>query len=181
MITYSLVANVSISTMFISGIIPGLLIGAAYVIVEIILYHDVEKGEKKSIPLKEYWKAFVDAVWALGMPLIVLGGIYAGIFTPTEAAAISCVYTLIVSIFIYKEMKLSDIPKVIRDSAKSTATILFIISLASPFAWLMTNAAHKIIANAILSLDNKFLIFLLINFILLVLGCFMKLSQLSCW
>lgn len=176
MITYSVTANVSIITMFIAGFFPGFLLVAAYILVHQILFWKTEKQESGRIPMIEYWKSFLDAVWALGMPIIILGGIYGGIFTPTEAGAVACVYALFVALFIYKEVCLRDIPKIISKSAKTTAAMLIIIAFASPFAWFMTSLGiPRIIANAIISnFDSKIVIFLLINVFLLFLGCFME-------
>lgn len=175
MVTYAVTASVSVSSMFIGGLVPGIMLVLTYIIVHQILYRHTEKMNSSKLKGSDYIKAFLDAIWALGMPIIILGGIYSGIFTPTESAAVACVYSLIVAIYVYKDITFKDVPTIILKSAKSSAAILFIISLAAPFAWLMTSLGiPKIIANSILQVDNKIIIFLIINAFLLFLGCFME-------
>ena len=175
MVTFAVTASCSVSAMFMGGIIPGILMALVMIIVHLFKYRHVEKPATGKLTGKEAWRTFVNAIWALGMPLIILGGIYGGIFTPTEAGCVACVYSLIVALFIYRDMKPRDVPKIFLESAISTAAILFIVALASPFAWLMTNAGvPRLIAGYILDLDNKILILLVMNIFLLFLGCFME-------
>ena len=175
MVTYAVVAGVSVSTMFMAGIIPGVLLAMVMVLVSEFKYHKVEKISQERLTIKEFWNTFVDAIFALGMPLIILGGIYGGVFTPTEAAAVACVYSLVIAIYVYKDIGWTDVPGILAKSAKSSAAVLVIIGFASSFAWLMTSAGVPgIIAQGILSFTNRFVIFLLINLFLLFLGCFME-------
>jgi C4-dicarboxylate transporter DctM subunit len=139
MITYGVCASVSVSTMFLAGLIPGILITVGYITVELIRYGRLERGHKEKLPRGAVWDSFKKALLALGMPLIILGGIYGGFFTPTEAAVVSCFYALIVSGVVYKEIRWKDLPGILYTSAKSTAMILFILCMASGYAWLMTN------------------------------------------
>ena len=97
---------------------------------------DLQTKEKASG--KERWQAFKDAFWGLLMPIIILGGIYGGIFTPTEAAAVAVVYGLIIGVFVYKTVKLKELYKIFVDSASTTATIMFITACASLFAYVLT-------------------------------------------
>lgn len=173
MITFAVTASISISTMFLAGIVPGLMLALGFVIVEILCHTKYEKGEKTKLQKGELFHAFKNAVWALGMPVIILGGIYGGIFTPTEAAAVSCIYASVVSVFVYREVRPGDLVKMFYDSVKNTAQIMFILCLASGYAWLMANfGIIKVISGVIIGLGNKFLILLTVNVILLILGCF---------
>jgi C4-dicarboxylate transporter DctM subunit len=137
MITYGVCASVSVSTMFLAGLIPGILITVGYITVELIRYGRLERGHKEKLPRGAVWDSFKKALLALGMPLIILGGIYGGFFTPTEAAVVSCFYALIVSGVVYKEIRWKDLPGILYTSAKSTAMILFILCMASGYAWLI--------------------------------------------
>lgn len=175
MVTYATTAGASVGAMFMGGIVPGILLALVMIAVSFGLYRKVELPAAGKITWKERWKIFVQAIWALGMPLIILGGIYGGVFTPTEAGCVACVYSVLVALFIYRDIQLRDLPKIFIDSAISTAAILFIIALASPFAWLMTSAGVPgAIASAILSLNNKYVILVIMNLFLLFLGCFME-------
>lgn len=176
MVVWAVMANVSITRLFLAGVIPGILMAIALSLVSYII------ARKRNIPKSgsEFsWKATFDAlkdgVWALMSPVIVLGGIYGGYFTPTEAAAISVVYGLIVGLFIYKDLKVSEIPAILITSVKTTTMVVFVISVASLFGWIMANNnIAQIIANAILSIStNKIVVLLLINILLLILGCIM--------
>ena len=173
MITYGVTASVSISTMFLCGIIPGILMAVGYVIVELIKYRKIEPAHRGKLEKGALGKAFVSAIPALGMPVIILGGIYGGIFTPTEAAAISCIYALIVSGLVYRELPFKNLFKLFRNAAVNTAQILFILCMAASYAWMMTQfGLIKTIADLLLNIGNKYLILLVVNVILLILGCF---------
>jgi C4-dicarboxylate transporter DctM subunit len=176
MVTYAVTASVSVGTMFIAGIVPGLFLAAVLCIVNVVLNKKYDEADKSRTTFKELISAFFEALLALIMPLIILGGIYGGLFTPTEAAAVSCIYSLFISIFVYKELKFSDLYKIFYKSAVSSAVVLFVVSLSAPFGWFMTNQnIPTAIATSVLGLfTNKYVLLLVINFILLFLGMFLE-------
>ena len=177
MVTYGVVAGASIGAMFMAGIIPGVLVGLALMIASYLICKKSGYGigEGKFSP-KEAFIALKDAFWAILMPVIILGGIYGGYFTPTEAAAIAVAYGFIVGFFIYKELKILDLKDIFLNSAVSTATVMIIIAAASVFGWVLT--AERIpdaVAVGFTKLtDNPIVYMLLINVMLLIVGTFME-------
>lgn len=174
MVTYAVIANVSVGALFLAGFIPALFMIAAMFLV--IFITAKRMGISACKDETSLGKAFARSIGALVMPVIILGGIYSGLCTPTEAAAVATVYAFVVSVFVYKEIKWKDLPKIIISSAKSTGMILFIIGTSGAFSWLLTNERiPDMIASAMLSLTtNPILILLLINFLLLILGVFLE-------
>lgn len=176
MVIYGVTGNVSIGDLFISGIVPGILVGLSMIIWAYI--YSKKKGYKglnEPTSLKKIAKATWDAKWALLIPIIILGGIYGGIFTPTEAAVVAVVYGLFASMVLYRELKIKDLPKVITDSALTTATVLIIVGTANAFGRLLTiEQIPTQIANGLLSIStNPIVIILLITVLLLIVGMFM--------
>lgn len=173
-VVFAVVAEVSIGRIFIAGIIPGLLIGVGLIIASFLstLKSSYTVGEKASF--KEILDAFKDAFWGLMTPVIILGGIYGGIFTPTEAAGVAVVYGLFVGVFIYKQIKISDFIDVLVDSAVSSAVVMLIVANASLFAWVVTtDGVADSAGQLILSItQNKYIILLMMNVLLLIAGCF---------
>src|SRR5699024_10512079 len=134
MIMYGVTSSVSVGDLFISGIIPGIVVAFGLMLYAYI--HSKRKGYKgNGIPFKlsRFLKSVWDAKWSLLIPVIILGGIYGGIFTPTEAAAVAVIYALVIGLFIYRELKIKDLSKIMIDSALTTATILIIIGAATAF------------------------------------------------
>lgn len=176
MVTYAITASVSIGTMFIAGFVPGILLATGLIITNIITCRKFEKKDNTEVSFKQIFFIFKDAIWAIFMPVIILGGIYGGVFTPTEASAVACVYSFLVSKYIYKELNFGDLRSIFAKSATSTAIVLFIVCLSAPFSWLMTSAGiPSQIATAMLgTFQNKYIIFIMINLILLFLGCFLE-------
>lgn len=177
MVTYGVVGGVSIGSIFLGGVGAGLLVGLSLMIVSYIIskkrgYH----GQSEKFSISAVVKATIDAFWALLMPVIILGGIYGGIFTPTEAAAVAVVYGLVVGFFVYRELKLKDLPKVFVNTAVSTSVVMFIISTAQVFGWILTSERiPDAIAQAFIGFsENPYIILLLINVLLLIVGCFME-------
>lgn len=119
---------------------------------------------------------FIAALWALGMPLIIVGGVFGGLFTPTESAVAAVVYALLVGLFVYKGLKFADLPKIFLDSAKSTTSIMLIMSNAAIFAFVLTyEKVPQMALETMLALsDNKYMIMLIVNVILLFMGCFLE-------
>lgn len=176
MVTFAVIAGVSIGKMFLAGFIPGLSLAAAIIIVAVVTCRKYEIRSVEEITFGKIIKSFIDAIWAILMPVIILGGIYGGVFTPTEASAVSVVYALFVAKFIYKELEWKDLPAIISRSAVSTAVVLFTICLSAPFTWLMTSAnIPTALANGVLSaFSNKYVILFIANVVLLFLGCFLE-------
>ncbi|MCD7896039.1 MAG: TRAP transporter large permease [Planctomycetaceae bacterium] len=175
-VVYGSIADASIGTLFIGGIIPGLMMGAALVIVALWVGR---RYDLKTLP-RATWslrgKAFKDAFWGLLMPIIILGGIYGGVFTPTEAAAVSAVYGLFVGIFIYRSVKIKELYSIMVDAASVTSTVMFITAAASLFAYILTRARIDVaISTSLIELTGgNFVIFLLVvNLVLLLAGCFL--------
>jgi C4-dicarboxylate transporter DctM subunit len=177
-VTYGVVADVSIGDLFLGGVIPGILIGLALMVMVYIysIKYNYGGGERSSF--KDLWNSFKDASLALLMPIIILGGIYGGIFTPTEAAIVASAYSLVISVFIYKDIKFTDLPIIFLNSAITSATILFIVGTAFAFSWLLTSQGVPAkIADFIISItSNKYILLMLINIILLIAGCFIDLN-----
>jgi tripartite ATP-independent transporter DctM subunit len=139
-IVFGVAANVSITQLFLAGIVPGILMGISLIIAWLIV---VRKDNIKPLPktsAKERLVATARAGWALGMPVIILGGIKAGIMTPTEAAVVAAAYALFVGMFVYRELKPADLSHVLLRAAKSTAIIMFLVCAALVSAWLITAA-----------------------------------------
>lgn len=174
-VVYASIAGCNVGDMFMAGIIPGIMMGVALAIV--VLLEAKKKGiepahEKRT--WKERWGSFKDAFWGLLMPVIILGGIYGGVFTPTEAAAVSVVYGVIVGVFIYREVTLKDLFDIFVDSAKTTGGIMLIIASASLFSYCCTLFGISQAASALLASvsANKFVFLIIVNIIFLIAGCF---------
>ncbi len=177
-IIYGVTAEVSIGKLFLAGVVPGILFAIMFmVIARLLLRKDRDIAESTASFSKEAVKtSFRESIWALLVPVIILGGIYSGVFTPTEAGAIAVVYALLVGLFVYGDLTFSDLPKVFADSARTSGSILVLVIMATAFGRLITIA--RIPSDIALSLtslsDNPIVILLLINLLLLVIGMFME-------
>lgn len=173
-IIYGVTAQASIGDLFMAAIIPGIMIGAGFLAYSYIFAVRHNYPCEGKVSGRERWRRFREAAWALMMPVIIVGGIRGGIFTATEGGAVISVYALLVGMFIYKEITIAKLPVIFMEAAISTAIIAMIIAATSLFGWLL--ASEQIpqhITQGLLSLtDNKFLLLLLINLILLVFGMF---------
>jgi len=176
MVIYGVLTGVSIGALFVGGIIPGILVGCSLMLVAFkIAKKRGYKGDEKP-SLKKVFETFKEAILALLMPIIILGGIYGGVFTPTEAAVIAVVYGFLIGFFVYRELKLKDLKDILTNTVVSTAMIMFIIATASIFGWILASEQiPQVIASAILSISkNPIVIMALINILLLFLGTFME-------
>ncbi len=175
-VVYGSISDTSIGDLFISGVFPGLLMGAALILVTLWLGR---KSDLKRLPKasgKQRWVAFKEAFWGLMMPVIILGGIYGGIFTPTEAAAVSAVYGLFIGIFVYKTLRLKELKKIFIDSACTTATVMFITAAATLFAYVITRARVDVAISTLLTDvagGNQIIFLIIVNIVLLIAGCFL--------
>lgn len=176
MIIYGFITGTSISKLFAAGILPGLLMGLSLIFVAIIISKKHGYGSETPFSIKNIITHFKKAVWSLGAPVIILGGILGGIFTATEAAAVAVVYGFFVGKFVYKELNIFETPKLLLDSGIMSSVILFIISTASIFGWLITMAnIPQSIAETLSSLTkNPVILILIINMILLIAGTFVE-------
>lgn len=178
MIIFGVTAGVSITDLFIAGIAPAIYIAIALGIVWawVARKDNVKKLPKSSV--KEAGKAILDAFWAIMMPVGILIGLRGGIFTPTEAGVIAVVYALFIGTFIYKELKLADIMESLVSSAKTTSVIMFLAAAAMVSAWLMTVGNIPQTITEILSplVDNKLLLLLVINLIIILIGMAMDVT-----
>lgn len=176
MVIYGVVGNTSIGDLFIAGIIPGILVGLSMMVWA--YYYSKKKGYRgldEPTSLKKIGVAFWDAKWALLIPVIILGGIYGGFFTPTEAAVIAVVYGLFASMVLYRELNIKDLPKVMVDSALTTATVLIIVGTATAFGRFLTieQVPTKVAQTLMKVSDEPIIIIMLIMALLLVVGMFM--------
>lgn len=176
LVIYGVVAQQSIGSLFIAGIVPGILFGIALMIVSYIMakkngWH----GTGKFPSLRSIVRSFIQSFWALLAPVIILGGIYSGIFTPTESAVVAVVYCFIIGAFVYKEFTLKTIYATFLDTMVINGQCMFMIGLSMAFAnYLSLERVPGIIASALLGLtDNTIILLLIINFFLLLVGCLM--------
>ncbi|MFK5953130.1 MAG: TRAP transporter large permease subunit [Desulfobacterium sp.] len=175
MVLYALVMNVSVGRMFLAGVLPGMVIGGLLIFYSVVM----AKKNKWDTPMKidraQSIQLIKTASWGIAMPIIVLGGIYLGIFTPTEAAAVSVVYALFVELFIYRDMTLAQFHRILKESVILSSALLFIIACAMTFIWLLTREKLPAIAAEFLiaHIHNKYLFLFVINIFMLLVGCVM--------
>ncbi len=179
MVMYSVATNTSVGALFMAGVIPGLLLATTLGLVTWYRAKKFDYPRMAKASWGERWHAFRKSVWGLLLIVIVMGGIYTGMFTPTEAAAMSAVYAFFVAVFVYKDMGLKQIPKVLMDSANMSAMLLYIITNAVLFSFLMTNEnIPQLLAEWLLDKGLGPIAFLLaVNVLLLIAGNFMEPSS----
>ena len=176
MVVYGVSTSTSISSLFMAGFLPGLLIGSSLILMSYIYCRRHGwKGDDRRYTFREKMEAIWDAKWALINPIIILGGIYAGVFTPTEAAAVAAVYAFICGVFIYRELDFKQLFGTLGSACSTTGTTMVIIGCATAFTRILTiEKIPDTITTGILNFsDNMIVILLLINLLLLVVGCFM--------
>lgn len=174
LIQYGVATETSISELFMAGFIPGIFICVTLCVAAHFMTKKQGFVPSEKASGAERWKAFKSSILALLMPVIILGGIYSGIFTPTEAAVVAVFYGLFIGIFVYKEIKISDLPRILTDSAVTMATVLLIMSASTIFGWILTQQQiPQAIAAAFLSFStSKYVFLILVNVLLLVIGMF---------
>lgn len=173
-IVYGTVTGASVGALFMGGLGAGIIYGLVYIIY-CLLYakkHNIPRGKKSTG--REKWQATKDAAWALGVPVIIMGGIYSGICTPTEASGVSAIYAVLVSVLVYREMDLLQFWKTCIDSVKSCAQVMVMLSTASIFSWVLTvGQVPQTVARLIAAADFTPTMFLLaVNILFLVAGMF---------
>ncbi|HLX81933.1 MAG TPA: TRAP transporter large permease subunit [Burkholderiales bacterium] len=174
-VVYAISTNTSIGALFVAGLLPGMLLT---VMLCGVTWYLAKKRNYARLPRKswaERWRLFRDSVWGLMLAVIIIGGIYSGIFTPTEAAAVSAVYAFYVSVYVYKDLKLKDLPKVLLNSANTSAMLLYIVTNAALFSFILSNEnIPHALAEWILAKNLTWVEFLLFaNLLLLIAGNFM--------
>lgn len=177
MVSYGISVNASIATMFMGGFLPGILLGTLLIITAVSSCKKqgfTGNGEKFS--WKKVGESFKDAFWAILSPVIILGGIYSGVFTPTEAAVVSVVYALLVGVFAYKELNLKNIYQKFAEAASTHGTVNIIVGTSTILGRVLTlEQIPDAVANAMISLtNNKIVILLIINLLLLACGCLLE-------
>lgn len=176
MIIVGALSGISVGQMFVAGALPGILLGVAMLITTYLIASRNKFPRQKWLGFKEVGRSFVGAFWALAMSALIIGGMISGLMTPTETAVIACIYAVVVGVFFYRELPVKAIPRILIDSAVSSAAILVLVGFANVFGWiLVSEQIPQTIANAVLSVtENKYLIILLINLLLLFVGMFME-------
>jgi C4-dicarboxylate transporter DctM subunit len=180
MVVYAAITEVSVGRLFMAGVIPGLLAGIMLMAGIYFFAHKNHLPKMQPASWREIITAGIDAIWGLLLIFIVLGGIYGGIFTPTEAAAVAAVYAFIIAVFVYRDLKLVDIPKVFTDSGRVTIMLMFIITNAMLFGHVLTTEQiPQQIAQTIIELGmSPWMFLIVINVLLLIGGSFMEPSGL---
>jgi C4-dicarboxylate transporter DctM subunit len=176
MIIYAVIADQSVADLFLNGFIPGVAMGLILIGIAIrqAIKRNYPRGSK--LELRNIVKTFFDALWGLLTPVIILGGIFSGYFTPSEAAVIAVNYSLLVSLLVYRDLKLKDIYRIMVRSLMTMSVIMFIIATSSVLSWVLANwGIPAMIANGVLSLSsNPYVIMFLIAFIIVITGVFVE-------
>lgn len=178
MVMYCVATGVSVGAMFMGGVIPGILIGISLCVYSSLYSkkHKYINAEAAPFSWGNVGRSLVDGIWALLVPVIILGGIYGGIFTPTEAAAVAVAYGLIVGLFVYRDLKAKDLYRIFGSAALTTATIMVILGTATTFGRILTlERIPTMIADFFESVaKGPIMLLILINILLLIVGCFME-------
>ncbi len=177
-IIYGVITDTSVAKLFASGVFPGLLM--ALVLSTYVFFYAKRhnlRGEVQERTWGIFWHAFKDAIWGLLCPLIILGGIYLGVFTPTEAAAVAVVYILIIGMFVYRKLTWTELPQILYEAGQTVGVVVLIIATSALFGWLLQTQGLAVeLARALMETfaGNKILVMLAINVILIVAGAFIE-------
>lgn len=177
MVLYAVIAGVSVAKLFMAGFVPGFLMGLGLIVYSIYVARKRGYPASRSTTGREKWKLFIEATWGLMTPVIILGGIFSGFFTPSEAAAVAVVYSLFVAFFIYRSLSFKQFYKIVVGSGVTSALIMFIIATAKLFGWgLAFFQIPEAVARFLLGFagGNTFMIYLMITIIILLAGMFME-------
>jgi len=181
-VIYSLATggSISIISLFMAGVVPGLLLGFALVMLCIFIAYRDGHPTGDAVPLRAAVRITIDALWGLITIVIIIGGILLGIFTAIEAGAMACVWAFFVTMFIYRDYRWRDLPRLVHRTLKTVAMVMTLIAMASSFGYVMAlmQLPAKITAFFLTLSDNKYIILMLINIMLLVLGCLMDMAPL---
>ena len=176
MVIYGVIANTSVGSLFLAGIVPGFLTAGALMIQSYFWARKRNMPRRPRASLRELWAAFKRASLALVTPLIIMGGIFGGVFTPTEAAAVAAIYSLALGLFIYREMSWRDLPRIFKESVSTSAVVGLIVAGASLFGWVLAReqVPQKVAAAFLTVSQDPLVILLIINLLLIFLGCIME-------
>ena len=176
MVVYAAATEQSVGKMFMAGVVPGVLLGVALMAAIYIVARIKKLPAQPRVSVKEWFVAFRRALWGLLLMVIILGGIYSGMYTPTEAAAVAAVYSMFVALFIYKDMRISDFSKVMLESGKMTVMLMFIIANAMLFAHVLTTEQiPQSIASWVIDMGfSPWMFLVIVNIVLLIAGSFME-------
>ena len=178
MVVFGVIGDVSIGDMFVGGFIPGIMMGISMMVVSWYLAkkRGIEPDGNFSVP--GVVKAFKESFFALLTPVIIIGGIYGGIFTPTEAAAVAVVYGIFVGLFIYKELKFKDFPQIVFQAVIGTTMIMFLVGAANVFGWMLTNLQipHRLGEFVVSITSSPFMFLMALNVLLLIAGTMVNAS-----
>lgn len=176
LVVFGGLTSVSVGRLFLGGVVPGLLMGAVLMAAVFVL--SVRRGYPRSprVPLVEKLRSAGDALLAFGTVIIILGGILSGVFTPTEASVVACVYAFVVGFAVYRDLKISDLPRILWDTVQQSAKVLFILATAAMYGNVLTfmNVPERVLSAVGGLAGNPVILLLIINGILLMLGCFME-------
>ena len=178
MVVYGAIADTSIGDLFVGGFIPGIMMGMSMMAVSWYLARKEGLAAEGTFSFGAVLTSFKDSFFALLTPVIIIGGIYGGIFTPTEAAAVAAVYGIFVGLFIYKELKLRDFPQIIFQAVIGTTVIMFLVGAATVFGWLITNLQipHQVAAFVVSVTSSPLLFLFAMNILLLIAGTMVNAS-----
>jgi tripartite ATP-independent transporter DctM subunit len=176
LVIYGSITGTSVGRLFLGGFIPGFLMGIALMIIVYVVSGQRNYPRERRATFRELLDSILGALSAVFTPVIIIGGMVSGIFTPTEASVGATVYALVLTMFIYKEVKLKDLPRILWETLESSVRVLFIISAAGIFGWLLIHQrVPETVIKGLLSLSGSpWVVLLIINIILLILGCFME-------
>ena len=177
-IIFGVTTNTSISNLFLAGVVPGVLMGVALIIVWTVLARKMKVTPQPKASWAERRRAVVDGVWALMLPVIILGGLRGGLFTPTEAAVVAAVYSLVVSVFVYREVKAKDVVRLLVEAANTTAIVMFLCAAAVVSSYMVTLADLPALAIEMLQplMGNPYVLMIAIMLLLLAVGIVMDLT-----